>query len=38
MKVKIFYDFKEKSTKVKLIEDIFVDKFYIPRGFISDGR
>ena len=37
MKVKIFYDYKEKSTKIQLIEDIFVDKFYIPRGFISDG-
>ena len=37
MNVKLFYDNREKSTKVQLTEQIFVGKFYIPRGFISDG-
>lgn len=33
MNVKIFYDAMEKSTKVQLIEDLYVGKFYIPRRF-----
>ena len=37
MNVKIFYDAMEKSTKVQLIEDLYVGKMYIPSGFISDG-
>lgn len=37
MKLRLFYDFQEKSTKVQVTEQMFVDKFYIPRGFISDG-
>lgn len=37
MNVKLFYDNREKSTKVQLTEQMFVGKFYIPRGFISDG-
>ena len=38
MKIKLFYDFQEKSTKVELFEKIIVGKMYIPKGFVSDGR
>lgn len=37
MKIKLFYDFQEKSTKVELLEEIFVGKMYVPKGFVSDG-
>jgi hypothetical protein len=38
MKIKLFYDFSEKSTKVELLEEIFIGKMYVPKGFISDRR
>ena len=37
MNVKIFYDAREKSTKVQLIEDLFVGKMYVHKTFVSDG-
>ncbi len=37
MKIDLFYDSKENSTKFKLIEDLEVQGFTIPSGFISDG-
>ena len=37
MKIILFYDFKQASTKIQLIEDIFVNKILVPYGFISDG-
>lgn len=37
MKLRLFYDGFEKSTKIELTEEIFVGKMYIPKGFVSDG-
>lgn len=38
MKLRLFYDGFERSTKVELLEEIFVGKMYVPKGFVSDGR
>ena len=41
MKVNLFYDFKEKSTKFSLLEPVIFtfneEEMEIPVGFVSDG-
>lgn len=37
MKLRLYYDGFERSTKVELLEEIFVGKMYVPKGFVSDG-
>ena len=37
MKIDIFYDAEEKSTKFRLLENVKVDDFIIPEDFCSDG-
>ena len=38
MKIDLFYDDKEKSTKFRLLEALDTGMFIVPVGFISDRR
>jgi len=37
MKVELYYDGKQESTVVRLLEDVEVGGYTIPSGFCSDG-